>query len=410
MMKSLCLCLATLLFANMSFAQMNTANDDAFNVDVDSALVVQTPGLLNNDDLAMSDSFMVALVDSTTQGALALNTDGSFTYQPNAGFSGTDSFTYLIETVPGQTLEIDSMQSVIDIGMTVNILFSSQTDNVSGRVGGSTALMLSPYNAPFATTRIMQFDATILDSLFLSYDFGGGNTIVANAEAGAFALSMIEPGPEASILDGGFEQTDNLANLIGDAIVVASGLFESLLEDALPGDSLVFDAENTISLFGTITQANDSLTFASNFSLQDTLLLDEGGLASINLDVTGDIVANGALQRPVQSNVATVTITIDPTTNTSIDEELPIKYALAQNYPNPFNPTTSIVFSIANTDHVTLKVYDTLGREVQTLVDGTMALGQHEVQFEAGDLPSGMYLYRLESGDFNASRTLMLIK
>ena len=61
--------------------------------------------------------------------------------------------------------------------------------------------MLSPYDAPFSTTQITQFDATILDSLFLSYDFGGGNTIVANAEAGAFAICLIEPGPEASIMD-----------------------------------------------------------------------------------------------------------------------------------------------------------------------------------------------------------------
>lgn len=410
MMKSLCLCLAALLFAHTSFAQTNTANDDAFNVDMDSALVIQNPGLLNNDDLAMSDSFFVVLVDSTTQGALALSTDGSFTYQPNAGFSGTDSFTYLIETNPGQELEIDSTQSTINIDMTVNILVSSQTDNVSGRVGGTTSFMLTPYDAPFSTTQITQFDATILDSLFLSYDFGGGNTIVANAEQGSFALSLLEPGPEAAVLDGAFEQIDNLANLTGDAIVVAGGLFESLLEDALPGDSLVFDAENSISLFGSLTQVGDSLTFSSNFSLQDTLLLDEGGLASINLDVSGDIVANGEIRRPVQSNLATVTITIDPTTNTSIDEELPFEYTLAQNYPNPFNPSTSIFFSIPSTDHVTLKVYDSLGREVKTLVDGTLPLGQHEVQFEASALPSGMYIYRLESGDFSASRTLMLIK
>ena len=355
-------------------------------------------------------SFFVVLIDPTTNGTLNLNTNGSFTYQPDAGFSGTDSFTYLVETVPGQMMEIDSSLSTIDIEMTVNILLSSQTQSASGRVSGATAFTLTPYDAPFSTIQIAQFDATIIDSLVLDYDFGGGNSINATADTNAFSLSILEPGPLATIMDGSFEQTNNLANLLGEATVIAGGLFETLLGDALPDSILAFDVENTISIFATLAQQNDSLTLDTSFSLQDTLLLDEGGLASVNLDVTGAVIANGLITRPAQSNIATVTITVDPMTNTSVDEELPFDYMLSQNYPNPFNPTTSIVFSIPSTDHVTLKVYDTLGRSVRTLVDGTMSLGQHEVQFEAGDLPSGMYLYRLESGDFSASRTLMLIK
>ena len=410
MMKSLCLYLAAFFFAHTSFAQTISATDDAFDVSMDSVLTIESPGLLDNDDPVTTDSFFVVLVDPTTNGTLNLNTNGSFTYQPDAGFSGTDSFTYLLETVPGQMLEIDSTQSSIDIEMTVNILLSSQVQSASGRVSGGTAFTLTPYDAPFSTAQITQFDATIIDSLVLDYDFGGGNIINATADTNAFSLSILEPGPLATIMDGSFEQTDNLANLLGEATVIAGGLFETLLGDALPDSILAFDVENTISIFATLAQQDDSLTLDTSFSLQDTLLLDEGGLASVNLDVTGAVIANGPIMRPAQSNIATVTITVDPTTNTSVDEELPFEYMLSQNYPNPFNPTTSIVFSIPSTDHVTLKVYDTLGRSVRTLVDGTMSLGQHEVQFEAGDLPSGMYLYRLESGDFSASRTLMLIK
>jgi hypothetical protein len=59
---------------------------------------------------------------------------------------------------------------------------------------------------------------------------------------------------------------------------------------------------------------------------------------------------------------------------------------------------------------VTLRVYDTLGREVATLVDGLMPAGQHEVRFEAGDLPSGMYVYRLETNGFNQSKKLVLLR
>ena len=200
-MKSLCLCLAALFFAHTSFAQTNTANDDAFDIAMDSLLTIESPGLLANDNLGSTDSFFVVLLDSPTSGTLTINNDGAFTYQPDMGFTGTDTFTYLLETVPNQELEIDSTQSYIGIDMTVNILSSAQKDSVLGRVGGSTAFALVPYDAPFSTTRITQFDATVLDSLILSYDFGGGNTIDADAAEGAFSLNLIEPGPEATLLE-----------------------------------------------------------------------------------------------------------------------------------------------------------------------------------------------------------------
>ena len=74
---------------------------------------------------------------------------------------------------------------------------------------------------------------------------------------------------------------------------------------------------------------------------------------------------------------------------------IPTQYLLSQNYPNPFNPTTVISFSLPQAGHVTLKVYDILGREVATLVDGYMSAGVHDTKFSALFL-SGMYVYRLQ--------------
>lgn len=85
-------------------------------------------------------------------------------------------------------------------------------------------------------------------------------------------------------------------------------------------------------------------------------------------------------------------------------------YALYQNYPNPFNPTTAISFQLSAIGHVTLKVFDVLGREVATLVDKVKQPGMHSVQFDAGNLASGVYFYRLESGSFVATRKLLLLK
>jgi hypothetical protein len=93
----------------------------------------------------------------------------------------------------------------------------------------------------------------------------------------------------------------------------------------------------------------------------------------------------------------------------------PKNYSLEQNYPNPFNPVTNIKFNIPlwrgeGGGTVTLKVYDLLGREVRTLVNGKLLPGNYEVKFDAGELPSGVYFYRLSADDFSDVKRMILIK
>jgi hypothetical protein len=97
-------------------------------------------------------------------------------------------------------------------------------------------------------------------------------------------------------------------------------------------------------------------------------------------------------------------------TSTSTESELALEFSLGQNYPNPFNPTTSIEFRVPAAGHATLEVFDMLGRRVATLVNGLVPAGTHQVRFEAGGLASGLYVYRLSSGERVTSRTMMLVK
>jgi hypothetical protein len=85
-------------------------------------------------------------------------------------------------------------------------------------------------------------------------------------------------------------------------------------------------------------------------------------------------------------------------------------YQLYQNYPNPFNPTTIISFSIPKSGNTKLVVFDMLGREVAVLIDGYIDAGNHTAYFDARDLSSGVYIYRIDSGNFVQSKSMILMK
>lgn len=98
------------------------------------------------------------------------------------------------------------------------------------------------------------------------------------------------------------------------------------------------------------------------------------------------------------------------TTKVLEGRNIPNKFQLFQNYPNPFNPTTDVRFSIENFSVVTLKVYDSIGREIATLLDETKEPGSYEVTFDASRLSSGVYFARLDTGTHSQVRAMMLLK
>lgn len=89
---------------------------------------------------------------------------------------------------------------------------------------------------------------------------------------------------------------------------------------------------------------------------------------------------------------------------------VPQDYSLSQNYPNPFNPSTVINYRLAKDGKVVLKVYDLLGREISTLVDGEKAAGSYSVTFNANNLSSGMYIYIIKADGFVSSNKMILLK
>ena len=91
-------------------------------------------------------------------------------------------------------------------------------------------------------------------------------------------------------------------------------------------------------------------------------------------------------------------------------DELPKRFALYDNYPNPFAGSTTIQFALPKHTHVTLTIYNLLGKEVETLLDRYYPAGRHEAVWHANDLAGGVYFYRLQAGDVVKTQQMLLVR
>jgi flagellar hook assembly protein FlgD len=96
--------------------------------------------------------------------------------------------------------------------------------------------------------------------------------------------------------------------------------------------------------------------------------------------------------------------------NSVKDEVEPAVFKINQNYPNPFNPSTVINYQLAVDNYTTLKIYNILGKEVTTLVNGNVTAGSHQVTFDGSQLSNGIYFYKLQSGSNVEVKKLTLVK
>ncbi len=93
-----------------------------------------------------------------------------------------------------------------------------------------------------------------------------------------------------------------------------------------------------------------------------------------------------------------------------ISSQVPSSFSLSQNYPNPFNPLTKIRFDVPRSENVLIKVYDMLGREIETLVNQQLQPGTYEVEWDAAEYPSGVYFYKISTENYTETRKMILIK
>ncbi len=178
------------------------------------------------------------------------------------------------------------------------------------------------------------------------------------------------------------------------------------------GQEIAFGAgmDRDFEIKVSIKDANGT-TAVSPAQFVDVRTLAEGPCYDEPLASTGESAVGAGSLSGVTSDARSAAAQT-PHWASSVEDALesPTRFALYGNYPNPFNPTTEIRFDLPESVQVRLMVYDLMGREVARLVDGPMAAGRHAATFEAKDLPSGTYLYRLTAGRYTRTGRMVLLK
>jgi hypothetical protein len=134
------------------------------------------------------------------------------------------------------------------------------------------------------------------------------------------------------------------------------------------------------------------------------------GTTGDSVRCTWRVFGLNGIDSAVSSNAFLVTLVRTSVGINVISSLVPDKFSLGNNYPNPFNPETTIKFDIANSTFAELKIYDSRGSEVSTLVNEDLKPGNYEYKFYAGNLPSGAYFYRLKTSEFTETKRMILVK
>ncbi|MCH7724519.1 MAG: T9SS type A sorting domain-containing protein, partial [Bacteroidetes bacterium] len=305
-------------------------------------------------------------------------------------------------TIIGPLGSIDISGGTIYVGLVPpvqNRVAGFLDDDTTGELHGETTTVTG--GSMFLNTLILEDGATVLAD---SVVFGEGGTI---GGSGTFDFDVTNSGavtPGGPLAAGTFTVNAGYTQLSSGVLLIELGG----LDPGQGHDQLMVTA--TAQLGGTL-----DVSAINDFEPQVGQVYE---IISANT-VTGtfdQIVSHGGLGFDVAytNNNVSITITSPLGVEDEIEDLIPTDYVLYQNYPNPFNPTTKIKYGIPNSGLITLQVYNLLGEVVTTLVNKQQSAGNYEVSFDAasaaGGLSSGIYLYKIQAGDYSDLKKMILLR
>jgi len=288
---------------------------------------------------------------------------------PEMAFKEDSSLTFEVSELLGYVSDPDTPVDELSVLPTVG-------ENVTIALQGDTLLVLSApedWNG-FDSLAVIVSDGELSDTASIYVE-------VTPLNDAPFFTDAVPDTVEMYMME---EETMNLADFADD------------VDLDMPGDSLRWQ----------VRVSDDTLKFDFDPETKDLTLTapDYMEVFTVTITVTDD---SGA----VAEESFAIDVTVDPTAiEDNLEYGIPTSYVLKQNYPNPFNPTTHIKFGMPQAGDVVLEVYNLLGQKIVTLFEGYKAAGYHIVDFDASNLPTGMYFYRIQSDKFQSVKKMMLVK
>ena len=333
--------------------------------------------------------------------------DGNFSIQMNADTSGNPWRLTIdnAQRLSPAVLSPDNIQVILDEGVSTtysgnNFAFSEAAAEVNGTVKDENGNLL------------------IGTDVYINGNFGSFNRNVRTDNTGTFRIGFLSGELPASDIELGSGYSDN------NSLITASIHIPTVNSgDILTRDLTIFQTNSTIT--GTVTLEGNP----PNMSLEILAVVSDTGYVRTFTNFDGNYTLNVSdklynydigLGQPL-SNYPGYSITAHPGqtnanlnfTMTDVEKNqsvIPNDFSLSQNFPNPFNPTTLISYKLKETSRVQLKVFNILGNEVETLVNEQKPAGNYEITWNALNLPSGVYFYRLQAGSFIDTKKMVLLK
>jgi hypothetical protein len=309
----------------------------------------------------------ISAIDISGEGFRLPNNETTITIEPKG------TYRLLIECAP------------IEVGINYGIIkFTHNASNLSSPYSVTLTVIGLPLGTP---------------KLSINGEHGGWNTLYFAPESESGFLTLRE------ITVGTTEQSYLMISNIGTGPLVISSIdVEPWYNYAPSNDPKYYEAFSLPNGEKTIT-IEPGITYNLIVEFKPTESIGYGAIFVFTHNGYGI----GASSSPARVNVAgrggdaIVSSTDEP-------EELPTAYSLSQNYPNPFNPTTKIEYSLPEAANVRLAVYNSLGQEVASLLNEYQSIGKYIIDFNANNLPSGIYFYKIQSGNFNKTQKMVLMK
>ncbi len=291
-------------------------------------------------------------------------------------------------------------------GKDVRAIKIDQSGNLYAGTWGFGVLKSSDHGASFTTLNTGVLNTAIHA---LAIDASG------NIYAGSFGGGIIKStngGANWTDLNAGFPHIWALT-ISPNGTIFAGTYGSGVIRSTNNGTTWTSTPVGQAFIYGVTTDANNNV-YAASWA-NGIFGSSDNGTTWTNLGLSG--LGAGSVFSTPSSNVVWagtengVLYSLDsPMSVKTTGSTLPIEYNLSQNYPNPFNPSTVIRFAIPNESNVTIKVYSITGEMVATILNEVKTAGEYEVSFDATSLPTGVYIYKIEAGNFSSVKKMMLVK